>query len=162
MENDRGLRPPPTGLSRLLFRLPVHLYRARLGWLFGDRLLMLTHTGRVTGRTRRTVVEIVERDPADGSFTVCSGYGPRADWYRNLMARPEAAVQVGTRTIPVTAEPLPADRAAEALVRYARRHPRAARSLSRLVGLPLDGSEAGYRRAAEILPFVRLVPRHRG
>lgn len=32
-----------------LFRAPVYLYRWRLGWLFGNRLLLLTHTGRRTG-----------------------------------------------------------------------------------------------------------------
>lgn len=40
---------------------------------------MLTHTGRVSGRKRRTVVEVVEYDPATGAHTVCSGFGPRAD-----------------------------------------------------------------------------------
>lgn len=153
------LRPPPTGLSRLLFRLPVHLYRARLGWLFGRRLLMLTHTGRVSGRKRRTVIEVVEYDPATGAHTVCSGFGPRADWYRNLVATPEATIQVGVRTIPVTAVPLPVDEAQQVLTRYARRHPRAARALGRFIGLRLDGSEADSRRAARHLPLLRLVPR---
>jgi hypothetical protein len=32
---------PPTGLRRLLFRLPLHLYHVRLGWLLGDRLMLL-------------------------------------------------------------------------------------------------------------------------
>jgi hypothetical protein len=31
---------PPTGLSRLLFRMPIAIYRLRLGWLFGHRLLL--------------------------------------------------------------------------------------------------------------------------
>jgi hypothetical protein len=28
---------PPAGVRRALFRLPIHLYRLRLGWLLGRR-----------------------------------------------------------------------------------------------------------------------------
>ena len=37
---------------RWLVRAPVWLYRARLGILVGDRLLMLEHLGRRSGRRR--------------------------------------------------------------------------------------------------------------
>ncbi|WP_234820650.1 hypothetical protein [Mycolicibacterium goodii] len=43
---------PPTGLSRLLFRAPLAMYKARLGWVFGNRILLLHHIGRVTGKDR--------------------------------------------------------------------------------------------------------------
>jgi len=44
----------PRGLARLAFRLPIWLYHLRLGWLLGDRLLMLTHiAARVACRARR-------------------------------------------------------------------------------------------------------------
>jgi hypothetical protein len=36
---------------RWVVRVPVGLYRARLGFLFGSRLLMLEHTGRKSGAT---------------------------------------------------------------------------------------------------------------
>ncbi|MFE3181054.1 hypothetical protein ACFXKR_09165 [Streptomyces violascens] len=53
---------PPVGRRRTLSRLPVHLYRLGLGPLFGKRLLLLIHTGRVSGRARKVVVE-VPREP---------------------------------------------------------------------------------------------------
>ena len=43
---------PPAGFTRAVFRLPIHLYRLRLGWLFGNRLLLLNHIGRVSGKAR--------------------------------------------------------------------------------------------------------------
>jgi hypothetical protein len=43
---------PPTGVTRLLFRLPLYLYRSGLGWLFGHRLMVVNHIGRVTGKRR--------------------------------------------------------------------------------------------------------------
>ncbi|MEV0085192.1 hypothetical protein [Saccharopolyspora sp. NPDC050642] len=63
MEIAKKVRPPK-GLSRLLFRLPIHLYRWGLGWLFGSRLVLVNHVGRVTGKPRQVVLEVVSRDRA--------------------------------------------------------------------------------------------------
>ncbi|MDA0565625.1 nitroreductase family deazaflavin-dependent oxidoreductase [Streptomonospora sp. S1-112] len=150
---------PPTGLARFLFRLPLHLYRWRLGGLLGWRLLLLNHVGRVSGARRQVVLEVVERAP-DGSYAVCSGFGPRADWYRNVIAHPRATIQVGARSMAVTAQPLSADEGAELMARYATRHPRAAEQLAGFTGFKVDGSPEDYRAMGRELPFVRLVPRH--
>lgn len=53
---------PPAGVTRFLFRMPICFYRVRLGWLFGHRLLLLNHTGRVSGKLRRTILEVDEYD----------------------------------------------------------------------------------------------------
>ena len=69
---------PPVGWRRFAARLPILLFRCGLGWVFGSRLLLLHHSGRVTGLHRRVVLEVVEYDPADGSWVVASGFGARA------------------------------------------------------------------------------------
>ncbi|SFQ04009.1 deazaflavin-dependent oxidoreductase, nitroreductase family [Amycolatopsis arida] len=152
-------RRPPTGLGRLLFRLPIHLYRLGLGWLLGDRFLLLTHVGRVSGRTRRTVIEVIEHDPRAGDYVVCSGYGPRADWYRNVLTTPEVTIQVGRHVLPATAVPLGEEEGGETMARYARHHPWTARRLVRVLGFAVDGSPEDYRAVGRHLPFVRLRPR---
>lgn len=48
---------------RWFVRAPIWIYRARLGVLFGSRLLMLEHIGRSTGHRRHIVVESA-RGPA--------------------------------------------------------------------------------------------------
>lgn len=154
-----GTPQPPTGLRRLLWRLPIGLYRMRLGFLFGHRLMLLTHTGRVTGRPRRAVIEVVERDPARGVYIAASGFGTRSDWYRNVLARPEATIEVAGRTLPVTATPIPRAEGADLMARYAMRHPRAAVRLCRIMGFAVDGSEADFRAVGERIPFVRFVRR---
>lgn len=151
---------PPTGLARLLFRLPIHLYRMGLGWVFGRRLVLVNHVGRVTGRRRQVVLEVVAHDPNDGSYVVASGWGPAAAWYRNVLRMQDVTIQVGRRTIPVTGVPLPADDGAEIFARYASRHRTAAKQLlPRLMGFAVDGSEADFRAAGQHIPFVRFVPR---
>ena len=146
----------PVGWRRFAARLPILLFRSGLGWIFGKRLLLLHHTGRVTGLHRRAVLEVVEHKPAGGNWIVASGFGPRADWYRNLRAEPKTVIQVGNRHRAVTAHFLTPDDGAEIMTRYARRHPRAARRLCAFMGFQSDGGEAGYREAGSAIHFVRL------
>lgn len=151
---------PPSGLSRVLFRAPIHLYRLGLGWLFGKRVLLLNHIGRVTGKQRQVVLEVVEHDPTDGSFVVASGWGPTAAWYRNILDTPEVSIQVGRHTIPVTALPLTAEEGADIFTRYAAQHRAAATHLlPRLMGYSVDGSEADFRAVGQRMPFVRFATR---
>ncbi len=151
---------PPTGVSRLAFRVPIYLYRLGLGRLFGDRLLLLNHLGRVSGKPRQTVLEVVTHDRADDSFVVASGWGPSAAWYRNLVHTPDVSVQVGNRVKTVTAVPLPEEEGAEIFARYAIQHRMLAKHLlPRLMGFSVDGSEADFREVGRRMPFVRFVPR---
>lgn len=150
---------PPSGLSRLLYRAPLAVYRAHLGWLFGDRILLLHHVGRVTGKDRRAALEVVEHDPRTRTYTVASGWGPTAAWYRNLLAHPRASIEVNGRVLAVTAVPLSPQEGADVFTRYARRHRRVARYLlPRLMGFSVDGSDGDFRQVGQRLPFVRFVP----
>lgn len=151
---------PPTGLNRLLFRLPIRLYRMGLGWLFGGRLMLVNHVGRVTGKRRQVILEVIAHNPNDGSYVVASGWGPTAAWYRNVLHTPDVTIQVGRRTIPVRGVPLPTDEGAEVFAQYASQHRVAAELLlPRLMGFAVDGSEADFRAVGQHIPFVRFVPR---
>ena len=110
---------------RWIVRAPVWLYRARLGFVFGSRLLMLEHTGRTTGVRRYAVLEAVDH-PDPRTYIVAAGFGDRAQWLRNVRANPRVRVYTGSRRpVPATARPLTTGQAAAALTAYARRHPRA-------------------------------------
>ncbi|MFF7980157.1 nitroreductase family deazaflavin-dependent oxidoreductase [Streptomyces sp. NPDC007901] len=150
-------RPPlPVGWRRQAARLPIALFRCGLGRLFGGRLLLLHHTGRVTGLQRRVVLEVVEYDPVAGSWTVASGFGPQAAWYRNLRADPKTLVNVGNRGYAVTARFLTPGEGAEIMARYAHRRPRTAHRLCAFMGFTPDGTDTGYREIGRATPFVRL------
>lgn len=148
---------PPTGLSRRLWRLPILLYRLGLGPLLGRRVMLLTHTGRVSGLRRQAVIEVVAHDGR--GYLAASGFGVKADWYRNVMAAPEVTVQVGGRVLQVTATPVPAEEGPDIMARYASRHPAAARRLCKLMGYAVDGSQEDYREVGMHIPFVRFEPR---
>jgi deazaflavin-dependent oxidoreductase (nitroreductase family) len=151
---------PPSHVSRTLFRAPIYLYRLGLGWLFGKRVLLLNHIGRLSGKQRQVILEVVEHDPTDGSFVVASGWGPTAAWYRNILHTPHSSVQVARHTIPVTALPLTAEEGADIFARYAARHRAAATYLlPRLMGFSVDGTDADFRAVGQRIPFVRLATR---
>ncbi len=149
--------PLPTGWRRRVARLPIFLYRMGLGGVFGKRLLLLHHIGRVSGLERRVVLEVVAHDPRDDSWTIASGFGPGADWYRNLKQSPKTLIQTGNRLHAVTAHFLTAEEGGAVMARYAPAHPRAARRLCAFMGFAVDGSKESFRRAGERIRFVRLV-----
>ncbi|MFJ8953131.1 nitroreductase family deazaflavin-dependent oxidoreductase [Streptomyces sp. NPDC102381] len=150
-------RPPlPRGWRRRLARLPIGLYRVGLGPLLGKRLLLLHHTGRLSGLDRHVTLEVVDRDPMRDTWILASGFGPRAAWYQNLRANPKTVIQVGNRHHAVTAHFLSEDEGGEIMARYALNRPRTARRLCSFMGLDVDGSEDSYRRAGSQIPFVRL------
>lgn len=55
-------------------------------WPFGQ-IMVITHTGRRSGRRYRTPVNYARHD---GSVYATAGFGEETDWYRNLMATPDA------------------------------------------------------------------------
>lgn len=111
--------------ARWLARTPIWLYRARLGFLFGSRLLMIEHLGRKSGARRYVVLEVVTH-PRPGTYVVASGFGTRAQWFRNVRANPHVRVYAGgRRPASATARLLTSDETAAALAAYAARHPRA-------------------------------------
>lgn len=140
---------------RWLVRGPIWLYRARLGAVFGDRLLMLEHVGRRSGRRRYVVLEVID-SPQPGAYVVASGFGRHAQWYRNIEADPHVRLWVRSRR-PVSAEarPLAPEEATAALRRYADAHPRAWASLA-----PVLEQTLGARIGTEgtDLPLVALRP----
>lgn len=132
---------------RWLVRFPIWLYRARLGWLFGSRLLLLQHTGRRSGVERQVVLEVVDR-PAPGSYVVASGFGKSSQWYRNVKADARVRVSVGIhRSAPAIAHLLGDDESAAVATTYARRHPRTWAALQPVF-------EATLGAPAEEIPMV--------
>lgn len=149
---------PPKGLARRFFRLPIFLYQVGLGWIFGNRFLMLNHIGRKSGDTRHAVLEVVQHDPQTDVYIVAVGFGKKSQWYRNILAQPAVSITVGRRKLDVTAEQLDPLAAGQVLVDFARRYPNEAR-MAGLLGFEVDGSEEDYREMGAMLPLIALRPR---
>jgi deazaflavin-dependent oxidoreductase (nitroreductase family) len=149
-----NFRQKPGGTWKRLLHVPVLLFRWRLGFLMGERLLLLTHIGRVSGRAFQTPIEIVEHDRATREYMVCSGTGPQADWYRNLQAHPAVEIQVGNRRWRPSQRFLSQEEAAERFARYERRHHRLSIVLLREMGNSYDGTDQGRYKMMAGMPMV--------
>jgi len=149
----------PRGWLRLLLRLPIVLYRLKLGWLFGHRFLLLNHTGRNSGLERCTVLEVLHYDPVSGRCVIASGWGTRSEWYKNVINDPRVRYTIGLRQRIGRAEQLSAERAEQQLGDYGRRYPAAIRKLTKImIGEEWEGSPAQYRRLAGRVPVLELAP----
>ncbi|MEA1978826.1 MAG: nitroreductase family deazaflavin-dependent oxidoreductase [Chloroflexota bacterium] len=149
-------REPPGGLLRAFARAPIGFYRLGLGWLFGGRFLMLTHTGRVTGKQRNVVLEVVRRDAENDAFYLASGWGEKSDWLLNIGKNPSVTVGFKRRSFPAVAERLSADEAELEMLDYGRRHPAALMQLARVMGYKIEPTETDYRELGRNVPMIRL------
>lgn len=148
----------PRGLMRFFARIPIYLFDAGLGRLFGSRFVVLTHIGRNSGLPRKVALEVVRHDKSSDTYYVASGWGEEADWYRNVIKNPKIVIQAGSKRLPGIAERLPTERAEEELLTYARRYPTAIKSLAGIMGYEVDGTAEGYRALGRRLPIFALRP----
>ena len=149
----------PSAALRIFFSAPRWLYRLGLGGLLGHRFMLLTHRGRTSGRTYQTALEVVHYDPRTQESVVCSGWGTRADWYRNIIANRPIAMETGAcryempdfRVLaPEENYPIVAD--------YMRRLPAIARPLAYRLGLDVRGPEDERRAHSQRLLMVAFRP----
>jgi F420H(2)-dependent quinone reductase len=104
--------------ARLFFALSVWIYRlsgGKLGGaLGGSRVLLLTTTGRKTGKVYTLPLGCF--DHQDGYVIVASNRGQPTNpaWYHNLKSNPRVTVQVLDQVISVTAEELSGEARAQA------------------------------------------------
>ncbi len=151
------------GLLRLLFRAPICLYRLGLGNLLGHRFLLLIHVGRRSGLPRHTVLEIIEYRAVGPELVAMSGFGPEADWSRNIEATHRSGIVVGSRHFEVVHRLLETAEVVSVFASYERRHwviaPIIRLLLSWLLGWRYDGTEADRIRLSGQLPFVAFRPR---
>ncbi|MBX5443686.1 nitroreductase family deazaflavin-dependent oxidoreductase [Sphaerobacter sp.] len=155
------VRTKPRGLVKRLLRFPVVLYERDLGWLLGHRFLLLTHHGRTSGRTYRTVLEVLQFDPATRESIVVSAWGRRADWFRNVQAGGAVEVRTGRLRYVPAHRVLSREEAEAFFARWEKEHPLEARILPYLLGLDTRGP-AARQQALDTVPFVAFRPRDAG
>ncbi|AYF75214.1 nitroreductase family deazaflavin-dependent oxidoreductase [Nocardia yunnanensis] len=136
--------------TRWFVRAPILLFRARLGFLFGHRLLLLEHVGRKSGQPRYVALETVAR-PTPTTLVIASGFGSRAQWYRNLLAHPACHVTIAFHyRTPATARPLTPDETNSVLTEYQQAHPRAYHHLSAII-------ESAISDTIDNVPLIELT-----
>ncbi|GAA1017744.1 hypothetical protein GCM10009556_066330 [Acrocarpospora pleiomorpha] len=117
-------------LAQRVLAAPTLLYRAGLGWLMTERYLMIEHTGRRTGLTRRTIVECLQKTP-EGGVIVASALGTKGAWFINITDSGKARIHHGRRRYDATVKVVPPHEKAAPLTAFSAAHPTAARLYAR-------------------------------
>lgn len=113
------------------------LYALGLGPLVGKLILLLTTTGRRSGKKRVTPLQYEE---IDGLYYLGAARGLKADWLRNIQACPEVEIRAGTRHFHGIAEVVnDPSRFADFMEVRLERHPR-------LIGLIMEKAHGLPRR----------------
>jgi deazaflavin-dependent oxidoreductase (nitroreductase family) len=121
--------------------------------MLGSRLLMLEHVGRRSSARRTVVLEVIGH-PTPDTYLVASGFGEKAQWFRNIKVNPQVRVNVGNHSsTPATARILKQHEADRALGAYISKHPGAWTHLrpvlERALGRPITVTDTA-------LPIVEL------
>jgi deazaflavin-dependent oxidoreductase (nitroreductase family) len=130
----------------------------KLGWLMGERMLLLNHIGRKSGLVRQAVLEVVLHDQVTDAYIVAAAFGKKTHWYQNLLKQPNVSIRVGRRKLDVSAEQFAKEAGAEALLAFVKEHPWEARFVN-LLGYRVDGTDEDWRALGEQMIFVALRPR---
>lgn len=149
-------RDIPRFVWRIL-RLPPRLwYALGLGPIMGRLVLLLTTTGRNTGRRHVTPLQYEEEGDV---IYVAAARGLKADWFRNIIANPNVEVQVKARHFHGLAEPIiDPGRIADFLELRLRLHPRMVGTMLRSEGLPTRPSRAQLEQYATQVALVAIRP----
>jgi deazaflavin-dependent oxidoreductase (nitroreductase family) len=109
-------------------RLHVLVYRASGGRLAGHfrkvaPVLLLTTTGRKSGKQRTTPLLYVQDDEQYVIVASVGGAPTHPAWYLNLQGNPAATIQIGSRRIAVSARTASAEERARLWTRVTEMYP---------------------------------------
>ena len=145
-------------LPRIVFRLPLMVYRLGLGRMLGHQFLVLTHAGRRSGNVHQTVLKVLHYDPVTHESIVASAWGNRTDWFRNIQVRPALAVQTGNEWYVPQQRAVTADEAFAVFNDWVHRQHWFARLMLAQIGQRVDVPHAQLRALVDSFPFVALRP----
>ncbi len=132
------------------------LFAVGLGPIVGRIILLLTTTGRKSGKKRITPVQYEE---IDGTLYIGSARGPHADWVRNIAANPYVEVQLKNHHFcgegELITDPI---RIADYLQTRLERHPHMVGAMMKMHNLPPKPSRSQLEELGKTLVVVAIRP----
>lgn len=151
-----NFRKTPKSLLRRIHTPPQIAYKLGLGPLIGRLVLLLTTTGRKSGKPRVTPLQYEE---IDSRIYLSSALGLKADWVKNILHDPQVHIRVKSRRFNGRAEVITdARRITDFLEVRLRRHPRMIGAMLKAEGLSAPPAREDLVRHAEQLALVIVTP----
>jgi len=146
----------PKFILRLIHLPPRIAYAVGLGRLIGHFVLLLTTSGRRSGKPRVTPLQYEE---IDGRICLGAALGEKADWVRNIRANPRVQLRVKSRRLSGTARVIgDPQQIADFLAVRLQRHPKMVAAILRSAGLSMPFERHALERYAQQLTLVVVTP----
>ncbi len=151
-----GFANAPKPLLRLIHWPPQIAYALGLGPLIGRLVLLLTTTGRKSGKPR---VVPLQYEEIDGKIYLGSSRGVNADWVRNIQADPKVTVRLKACRFSGTAEVVTeVKRITDFLEVRLRNHPRMIGAMMKGEGLSGKPDRRALEGYATQITLVVITP----
>lgn len=153
-------RQRPHPLLKIFFRIPLFFHKLGFGgWerLLGMQWMLITTTGRKSGKRRQAMVDVLLHDKQTDTYYIISAYGSHADWVRNIQANPHFEAQVGRRKFNARAATLSGESAGEMLVQFHRLKPAYTRAVMNAAGMKFN-DEDDLRTLGTRLLLLAVTP----
>ena len=146
----------PTRLFRWIKRPPQIAYALGLGPLMGRLVLLLTTTGRVTGKARVTPLQY---ERLGDVYYIGSARGLKSDWVKNILADPHVHIRVKSRYFPGIAEVItdPTE-IVDYLEMRLKNHPRMVGAMLKADGIPSKPNRSHLEEYAQKIVLVAVRP----
>jgi deazaflavin-dependent oxidoreductase (nitroreductase family) len=140
------------------FKMPLILYRLGLGWMLGNRFMLLTHQGRHTGKVYRSVLAVLRINNITREVFAVSPWSS-SNWYRNIQVTPALEIETGLVRYAPAQRTLSPKEIASLFIEFRRLHPIFSRIISRIPGWKIESSYDEFLQLAHTLRGVAFIPK---
>lgn len=151
-----GFKQLPKQILKIIHYPPQVAYIIGLGPVLGKFVLLLTTTGRLSGKKRITPLQYEE---INGRVYLGSALGKKSDWVKNILRNPSVDVQVKSKNYSGKAIVIddPEQIIDFLLIRY-ERHPRMVGKILRSEGISIPPSNKDLDDYAKGMALVVIDP----
>jgi deazaflavin-dependent oxidoreductase (nitroreductase family) len=148
----------PPAFMLPFMKMPLILYRLGLGWMLGKRFMLLTHTGRRSGKVYRSVLAVLRFDENTREIFVVSPWSG-SNWYRNIQTTPALEVETGQVRYAPVQRTLSPEEIAVLFIEFRQQNPIFSRLVARIPGWKIDSSYEEFLSLAQNLRGVAFRPK---
>jgi deazaflavin-dependent oxidoreductase (nitroreductase family) len=142
---------PPTmnGFMKAAMNAQVWMLRRGLMGSMSDQIMVITVTGRKSGRQYSTPIGFLR----DGETIIALSRG--SNWFKNAVATGTAQIEIKGVTTKVSVTPVKDQAERERIFELYKRE--RAKNFTRLFGVPVDAPEAELKNALATRDFVKMM-----
>lgn len=139
------------GVAKALMQFQVFLLRRNLMGALANEIMVITTTGRRSGKPFSTPIGYLR----DDNHIIALSVGGASNWYKNLLVNPDATLNLKGQDIRARAERVRHESERQRIFELYQRD--RAKFFARLFGVPVDAPAEALAHALSTREFVRFT-----